>query len=77
MTTLIIYETTGGTKRRCDARCHDAKGEKCECICVGANHGVGVKQAMVNTRNMAAGWIDASAKVNPDVYQIPLGLEPE
>lgn len=30
-------------RRRCDATCHHAKGEKCNCICKGAFHGIGEK----------------------------------
>jgi len=70
MTTLIIYESTSGSKRRCDARCHDAKGEKCVCICEGANHGKGLKQAMEDTRKLAVDV--AECVINPAVYQITL-----
>lgn len=28
-------------RRRCDDRCHYAKGTKCACWCLGAFHGVG------------------------------------
>lgn len=27
----------------CDARCHDAKGATCRCICNGKYHGVGAR----------------------------------
>ena len=36
-------------ERRCDARCYDAKGPHCDCICGGKNHGAGLKQAQENT----------------------------
>ncbi len=26
--------------RRCDARCHNAKGKRCTCICGGRYHGI-------------------------------------
>jgi len=48
MTTLIEYRTGGGKRRRCDARCHDAKHQTCACICGGLNHGVGKKGAAKN-----------------------------
>lgn len=28
-----------GRTRRCDSRCHNAKGARCKCWCVGAFHG--------------------------------------
>jgi len=37
MTTLMVEG-----KRRCDARCHNAKKPKCRCICGGGNHGGGL-----------------------------------
>lgn len=39
MTTIISWETSGGKKGRCDARCHNAKGSKCVCCCGGRYHG--------------------------------------
>ena len=41
MVTLISWETSGGQKGRCDARCHNAKGAKCTCCCGGHYHGAG------------------------------------
>lgn len=50
MTTLIICKPTDGTAtRRCDARCYNAKGPKCNCICEGMNHGKGFNIAIRNT----------------------------
>ena len=28
-----------GRQRRCDSRCHTAKGTRCSCFCAGAFHG--------------------------------------
>ena len=39
MTTLISWETGGGKRGRCDARCHNAKSPKCKCCCGGHYHG--------------------------------------
>lgn len=52
MVTLI---STGGAlgDRRCDAKCYDADGGRCACICGGANHGVGRTQASDQTAVMA------------------------
>lgn len=50
MTTVLISRPRDGkTKRRCDARCYDAKGKKCTCICGGKNHGVGFEKALENS----------------------------
>jgi hypothetical protein len=38
---VLIEERSGDAWRRCDARCHHAKGDKCRCICGGRNHGRG------------------------------------
>jgi hypothetical protein len=49
MTTLIIARKADGRLTgRCDARCYNAKHPRCTCICGGANHGVGRKQATEN-----------------------------
>ena len=86
MTTLISYHTSSGEQGRCDARCYNAKHPTCDCICGGANHGVGREQAIENTRQMAAAMIEnyarergiavdvLGAKVNEEVYQLPLPL---
>lgn len=39
MTTFITWQTAGGKKGRCDARCHNAKRTKCKCCCGGLAHG--------------------------------------
>lgn len=39
MTTYMTWETSGGSKGRCDARCHNARKPKCKCACGGAMHG--------------------------------------
>jgi hypothetical protein len=48
MTTVIAVYNSAGCVGRCDARCHEAKSAECDCICGGANHGAGLKQAMQN-----------------------------
>ena len=50
MTSLIIFKRADGTiTGRCDARCHNAKGPICKCICGGINHGVGNNLAVEST----------------------------
>lgn len=44
MTVLITFNNKHG-KRYCDAKCHNAKGNKCNCICGGRFHGKGIDQA--------------------------------
>lgn len=48
----IITQTSGGRTRRCDAKCYNAKGRKCRCICGGLNHGVGLNQAAINASKL-------------------------
>ena len=45
MATIYAVYNSDGCVGRCDARCYDAKGPDCNCICGGANHGVGEKIA--------------------------------
>jgi hypothetical protein len=37
---------------RCDARCHNAKGPDCHCVCGGALHGIGNKAAAEDCRHL-------------------------
>lgn len=39
-----------GPTQRCDARCYNAKGGKCACICGGRNHSAGIEKALDNVR---------------------------
>ncbi len=39
--TLIVAANSDGVYGRCDAKCHDAREPKCNCICGGAYHGKG------------------------------------
>jgi len=38
--------TTKGKIGYCDAKCHNAKHDKCQCICEGRNHGCGEIEAI-------------------------------
>lgn len=40
VTTIVTATNSNGTTGRCDAKCHDAKGVRCNCICGGVFHGV-------------------------------------
>ncbi len=49
MTTILIgYDSSHNRTGSCDARCHDAMHDDCECVCGGLNHGVGYKRAVEN-----------------------------
>lgn len=39
MATLMQWGNSEGVKGRCDAKCHNAKEPKCECMCGGRFHG--------------------------------------
>jgi len=43
------YAQNGKNLRRCDARCYNAKGKKCLCICDGINHGKGIDFVIENS----------------------------
>jgi len=82
MTTLISAHNSSGCIGRCDAKCHEATGPECNCICGGKNHGVGAKKAIENATAEWREWIDTYQRqhdeklrfeVNSQVlFQIPL-----
>lgn len=41
MATIFSVRNSDGCVGRCDAKCHEATGFDCKCICGGAFHGVG------------------------------------
>jgi hypothetical protein len=65
MTTLIAVYNSDGCVGRCDARCYDAVGGTCDCICGGRNHGAGAAKAMDNTREMGEAMITEWNKAHP------------
>lgn len=52
MATIYAVYNGEGCVGRCDARCHEAKGFDCHCICGGAYHGVGGKIAMDDRQHL-------------------------
>ncbi len=58
MTTLIAAYNSDGLIGRCDARCYNAKDEKCTCICNGMNHGGGKNKAIDNTKKYSETWLE-------------------
>jgi hypothetical protein len=53
MQSVIVFSKSGRNNRRCDSTCHNAKGEDCNCICNGKNHGKGLEVAQRNARRIA------------------------
>jgi hypothetical protein len=54
MVTLMTWQSSGGEKRSCNATCHNAKHDRCVCVCSGRFHGSahrsgGVEQAVRDT----------------------------
>ena len=74
MATLISVYSSNGLVGRCDAKCYNAKHEKCVCICGGRNHGKGQDRAIENTREMANQIIEETALVKGEVMA-KLGLD--
>ena len=62
MGTLIAVYTSDGCVGRCDAKCYMATQPKCECVCGGLNHGVGLHRAAINTREITFEQIRPWAK---------------
>ena len=60
MATLISAGNSEGTYGRCDAKCYMAKHPKCDCICGGRNHGVGLVKAQANTAELAERLLEES-----------------
>lgn len=64
MTTLISVGGNNGIEGRCDARCYNADFPKCDCICGGRNHGIGLQKAQQNTSEMAKSLLKKYGKEN-------------
>jgi len=74
MTTLIECRYADGRLfGRCDARCYNAKGPKCKCVCAGLNHAEGLDQATQNTHD----WKDNMKRIEEEcgVKRISQGLK--
>jgi hypothetical protein len=62
MTTLIYVGDNNGCIGRCDAKCYEAKEDKCDCVCSGRNHGKGLKKALDNTKEYSGEMIEEYVK---------------
>lgn len=75
MTTLISYVSSSGEQGRCDAKCYDAAEPRCSCICGGANHGVGLNQAINNVVDQSEIWLEQYRLDHPG-EEIGIGIPP-
>jgi hypothetical protein len=67
MTALIAVYTGDGCVGRCDAKCYNAWGPECHCICRGANHGAGKQEAIENTRELGEAWLEHVRTAGVDI----------
>ena len=67
MTTLIASYTGDGCTGRCDAKCYNAWGPECHCICQGANHGAVKQEAIENTRELGEAWLEHARAGGVDI----------
>ena len=72
MTALIAAYTGDGCVARCDAKCYNAWGPECHCICQGANHGAGKQEAIGNTRELGESWLGQARAVGRDIAHAEL-----
>jgi len=81
VTTIYSVYNSDGCLGRCDAKCHEAKGEECNCICGGVMHGVGSKIALEDRKyltdedileNVQDRNVDGSLRVYCPVHQLEL-----
>jgi hypothetical protein len=69
VTALIAAYTGDGCVGRCDAKCYNAWGQECHCICQGTNYGAGKQEAIDNTRELGESWLE-QAGVNGHVTML-------
>lgn len=74
MTTLIAVYNSEGCQGRCDARCHLAAEDECDCICGGRNHGASNEQALDNTRELAESWLEQVRASGQDITRAELAV---
>ena len=72
MTALIAIYTGDGCVGRCDAKCYNAWGPECHCICQGANHGAGKQEAIDSTRELGESWLEHARADGLDISHAEL-----
>jgi hypothetical protein len=76
MATLLAVHRPGGRTQRCDARCYQAdQGSECLCVCEGANHAKGLREALIMTRLQLQRWIERARQADPEIRRIEVGIE--
>jgi hypothetical protein len=75
MTTLISYQPSGRDQGRCDAKCYNAWGPECHCICQGGNHGLGRQEAIANTRELSGSWLEHARTNGQDISRAELAVD--
>lgn len=69
-----LLKSTEG-RRQCDAKCYNATGEYCECICEGVNHGVGLANARLNIATREEFTTEnPNIKIRDAARQLPLSF---
>ena len=72
MTALIAVWTGDGCVGRCDAKCYNAWGPECHCVCQGVNHGAGRQEAIENTRELGESWLEHARADRRDIAHAEL-----
>jgi hypothetical protein len=72
MTALIAVYTGDGCVGRCDAKCYNAWGPECHCVCQRGNHGAGKQEAVDNTRELAESWLEHAPANGQDISHAEL-----
>ena len=58
---ITAYDDKGKRVGTCDATCYGARSTNsadCKCICRGANHGAGHRQAVQNVQDLNGEWVE-------------------
>ena len=74
----LIYavDGMGNCIGKCDSNCYEAKHPECDCICMGMNHGKGLKIAQENITKHAEEWMRQYRKFHPEVKSFGFGEDP-
>jgi hypothetical protein len=72
VTALIAAYAGDGCVSRCDAKCYNAWGPECHCICRGGNHGAGKQEAIENTRELGESWLGHARAGGRDIAHAEL-----
>ena len=59
---VILSKKGTWTTRYCNATCHNAEGDKCQCICGGKLHGIGYQEAVYEVPTMT---IEPGVRIEP------------